>query len=265
MFLDQGMAKIRTWLLVPTILTAISFTNMYKSILISHLIKPTVLAGPNTLEEMLSHSPRMDMMVPFSAFDFIPFTPEFHSHRDRFDLSLTSKNPPKEVVRGFLEGELAFVQHVPEFFEWTFRSDRIGCRLEPEDIYASNTTLAISFLAPVAKKNYSKSEFFNVHVMRLFQFGFTRSDQSDEEQTIFKTKENYPKCRSRPPDEQPETLNLCVPKEKLIRLGIKHFLPLIKAYAYGILIASGVFLIELSLTLVLWAIKYVQVKGQSGK
>ena len=105
-------------------------------------------------------------------------------------------------------------------------------------------------LAQISKKNYTKSELFNLQVMRLFQFGFTRPDQSDEKQTIFRTKESYPACEKNSTKKAPSdrVLKPCLLKHGKTSLGLEHFRPLMRSFASGIVLSVVVFLLELCLT-----------------
>ena len=105
-------------------------------------------------------------------------------------------------------------------------------------------------LAQISKKNYTKSEFFNLQVMRLFQFGFTRSDQSDEEQTIFRTKENYPACEKNSTKKAAShrMFKPCFLKHGTRSLGLELFRPLMRSFASGIILSIIAFLLELCLT-----------------
>ena len=89
MFLDQKLAKVEARILLPVMVATFSFSMMYKSIIISHLIKPLPLRGPESLKELVSMEPHMRMLVPYFAQDFIPPESLFNKHRDHFILPLT--------------------------------------------------------------------------------------------------------------------------------------------------------------------------------
>ena len=127
-FLDQGMARTKTRILLPLLMASFSFSMMYKSIMISHLIKPAVLKGPENIKDLIENFP--DMIISYYDAGYAPYEPMYAKHPERFNLSMGIETPYPHEVQAFLNGKLAVLEHTPEFFEWTFRPEKVGCRSE---------------------------------------------------------------------------------------------------------------------------------------
>ena len=64
---------------------------MYKSIMISHLIKPAVLKGPENIKDLIENFP--DMIISYYDAGYAPYEPMYAKHPERFNLSMGIETP----------------------------------------------------------------------------------------------------------------------------------------------------------------------------